>query len=42
MWLTCGNTLKSAHGVRTFWVRGTSSVSAGQLWCTVKVVTNRG
>jgi DNA-binding transcriptional regulator YiaG len=29
MWLSCGNTLKSPQGARTFWVRVTSSVSAG-------------
>jgi hypothetical protein len=27
---------------RTFLVRVTASVSAGQPWCTVKIVTNRG
>ncbi len=42
MRLSCGNTLKSAQGARTFWVRVTSSVSAGHPWCTVKIVTNRG
>jgi len=40
--LSCGNTLKSPRGARTFWVRTTSNVSAGQPWCTVKIVTNRG
>ena len=30
MLLSCGNTLKSPRGARTFWVRGTASASAGQ------------
>ena len=30
MRLSCGNTLKSPPRSRTFWVRATSSVSAGQ------------
>ena len=40
--LSCGNTLKSPLGARTFWVRATASVSAGQPQCTVKIVTNGG
>ena len=42
MRLNCGNTLKSPWGARTFWVRATVSISAGQPQCTVKIVTNRG
>ena len=42
MRLSCGNTLMSPWGARTFWVRVTASVSAGQQQCTVKIVTNRG
>jgi hypothetical protein len=42
MRLSCGYTLKSPQGARTFWVRVTSSVSAGHPQCTVKIVTNRG
>jgi hypothetical protein len=42
MRLSCGNTLKSPWGARTFWVRATASVSAAQPQCTVKIVTNRG
>jgi len=42
MRLSCGNTLKSSWGTRTFWVRATVSVSAGHPQCTVKIVTNRG
>ena len=30
MRLSCGNTLKSPWGARTFWVRATESVSAAQ------------
>jgi hypothetical protein len=42
MRLSCGYTLKSPQGARTFWLRVTSSVSAGHPQCTVKIVTNRG
>jgi hypothetical protein len=42
MRLSCGNTLKSPWGARTFWVRAKASVSAGQPQYTVKIVTNRG
>jgi hypothetical protein len=40
--LSCGNTLKSPLGARTFWVRAAANVSAGQPQCTVKILTNRG